>query len=52
MDDGLVTDPQRLNAMPLSSDWPLGWFDAALFVNDGSNPMASPGVGLDGMSTQ
>ena len=52
MDDGLVTDPRRLNAMPPSGDWPLGRFDAALFVNDGSNPMASPGVGLDGMSTQ
>ena len=48
MNDGLVTEAQRLNAMPPSNDWPLGRYDTVLFVNDSSNPMVSPGVGLDG----
>ena len=52
MDDGLITNPLHLNAMPPSDDWPLGQYDAALFVNNSSNPMASPGVGLDGMFSQ
>ena len=38
MDDGLVTDPQRLIATPPSDIWPLGWYDTALFVNDSASP--------------
>ena len=52
MDNGLVTHPQCLNAMPPSDDWPFGRYDMALFVNDNSNPMVSLGIGLDGKFIQ
>ena len=52
MDDGLVTDPQRLNAIPPSDMLPLGRYDTALFVEDSVNPAVSPEVGLDGEFVQ
>ena len=48
-DDGsLITDPRRLVAMPSSELWPLGRYDTALFVDDGTDRTTSPEVGLDG----
>ena len=49
MDDGLVTDPRRLNAMPPSDEWPLGRYDTALLVEDSSTLTVSPDVGLAGI---
>ena len=48
LDNGLVTEPRRLVATPPCDLWPLGRYDSALFVNDSSNLVPSPGVGLDG----
>ena len=48
MDDGSVTKPRRLNAAPLSDEWPLEQYDTVLLVKDSSNPAVSPDVGLDG----
>jgi hypothetical protein len=49
MDDGSLSDPRRLNAMPPSDLWTLGRYDTALFVHDSTNVTISPEVGLDGM---
>ena len=51
LDDGLITEPQRLMAQPPCDAWPLGRYDSVLFSHDSANPTSSPGVGLDGMST-
>ena len=48
LDDGLVTEPRRLNATPPCDVWPLGRYDAALFVHDCANHERAPGLGLDG----
>lgn len=48
MDDGSISDPRRLNAMPPSDLWSLGRYDTVLLVNDSANPAVSPDVGLDG----
>ena len=48
LDDGSVTDPRRLTAMPPCDSWPLGRYDTALFVHDSANPAPSPAIGLDG----
>ena len=48
INDGLLTEPRRLNAMPPSDSWTLGRYDTALFVHDSADATVSPDVGLDG----
>lgn len=50
-DNGLVTEPRRLTAIPPCDSWPLGRYDSMLFAHDKTNPTPSPGIGLDGEFT-
>ena len=50
LDDGLITEPRRLNAVPPCDDWPLGRYDTALFVHDRVNCEHTPGLRLEGKS--
>jgi hypothetical protein len=52
MDDGFVTDPRRLNAVPPCDMWLHGRYDSALFIQDSANLAACPDVGLDGKSSK
>lgn len=51
LDDDLITEPRRLSAQPPCDAWPLGRYDSILFSHDSTNPVSSPDVGLDGVST-
>lgn len=48
LDDDSVSDPRRLTVMPSCDSWPLGRYDAGLFVHDSANQGRSPDVGLSG----
>ena len=50
LDDGSITEPQRLMAQPPCDAWPFGRYDSILFSHDSTNPKSSPDVGLDGLS--
>jgi hypothetical protein len=51
LDDGLVTEPLRLAAIPPCDEWPLGRYDSAIFVHDNANLARLPGVGMGGAFT-
>jgi len=42
LDNGSVTEPRRLMAMPPCDSWPLGRCDTMLFVHDSTNSAPSP----------
>ena len=48
LDDGSVTEPRRLTAIPPCDSWPLGRHDSAIFVHDSTDLARLPGVGLGG----
>ena len=48
LDDGSVTEPRRLTAIPPCDSWPLGRYDSAIFVHDSTDLARLPGVGLGG----
>jgi hypothetical protein len=50
-DGDSVTEPRRLTVMPPCDSWPLGRYDAMLFIHDSANLTPSPDVGLEGKCT-
>jgi hypothetical protein len=48
LDNGSVTDPLRLTAIPPCNSWPKGRCDSAIFVHNSANFPCLPGVGLSG----
>jgi hypothetical protein len=50
LDDGSLTEPRRLMAVPPCESWPQGRCDSAIFIHDGTDSTRLPGVGLQGQS--
>lgn len=48
LDDGSVTEPRRLTAIPPCGAWSRGRYDSAIFVHDSANLACLPSVGLSG----